>query len=185
MSDKNRVCPVELSRGLETPIRRLLQNPKRILGKYIKEGMVVLDVGCGPGFFTVEMAKMVGDHGKVIAVDVQRGMLDRLRKKIRGTELEKRIVLHKCEEDHIGVTEKVDLVLAFFMVHEVPDQERFLREIGLILRPDGIFIIAEPKVHVSRGAFQDTIDNLIRLGFEHGRSMNVFIGRAAVLKAGS
>ena len=184
MSSRSRVCPVELARGLEAPIRRILQNPKRILGRYVREGMVVLDVGCGPGFFTIEMARMVGDSGKVIAADLQQGMLDRLERRIRGTELERRIVLHKCDEDNIGVMEKVDLVLAFFMVHEVPDQERFLREIGSILRPDGILIIAEPKVHVTKREFDETIQRTVALGFDPHRRMKVFIGRAVVLRGG-
>ncbi len=51
-----RVCPVALSGSLDNSIRRWLQNPKKILSPYIKEGMTVLDVGCGPGFFSIEMA---------------------------------------------------------------------------------------------------------------------------------
>jgi len=47
-----------------------------------------LDLGCGPGFFSVEMAEMVGASGKVIAVDMQEGMLRKLESKIQGTEIE-------------------------------------------------------------------------------------------------
>ena len=68
-NDNNRVCPVELANSLDSKIRRWIQNPRRILAPYIKEGMTVLDVGCGPGFFSVEMAKMVGNKGKVIAAE--------------------------------------------------------------------------------------------------------------------
>ena len=51
MVDKNkRVCPVEIADGLDNRVRRLLQNPQRILGNYVKEGMTALDLGCGPGF---------------------------------------------------------------------------------------------------------------------------------------
>ena len=55
-----RVCPVEKADRLDTRIRRWLQNPQKILKPYIKEGMTVLDFGCGPGFFSVDMAQMVG-----------------------------------------------------------------------------------------------------------------------------
>jgi ubiquinone/menaquinone biosynthesis C-methylase UbiE len=81
-NDRNRVCPVELANSLDNKIRRWLQNPQKILSPYVKEGMKILDVGCGPGFFSVELAKMVGAHGKVYAVDLQEGMLQKLRDKI-------------------------------------------------------------------------------------------------------
>ena len=82
MSDGNRVCPVSLAGGLDSGIRKLLQNPGRILNAHVREGMTVLDLGCGPGFFSVEMARRVGESGSVIAVDLQEGMLERLRKKL-------------------------------------------------------------------------------------------------------
>ncbi len=134
------VCPVEKAGGLDSGIRKLLQRPKKILGNYVGDGMVVLDLGCGPGFFSVEMAKMVGASGKVIAVDLQEGMLRKLENKIQGTEIEKRIKLHRCDTDKIGITEKVDLVLAFYMFHEVPDQKKFLEEIKIYVETKwGIF----------------------------------------------
>ena len=77
--ERNRICPVELAGSLDGKIRRWLQNPQRILAPFVKEGMTVLDVGCGPGFFSVELAKLVGRTGKVISVDLQQGMLDMLR----------------------------------------------------------------------------------------------------------
>ena len=85
---RNRVCPVERAGSLDNRIRRWLQNPRKILEPYIKEGMTVLDVGCGPGFFSIEIAQLVGKSGRVIAADLQEGMLQKLRDKIRGTELE-------------------------------------------------------------------------------------------------
>ena len=77
-----RVCPVALSGSLDNGIRRYLQNPQKILRPYINEGMTVLDVGCGPGFFSIEMARMVGKSGRVIAADMQEGMLQIIKVKI-------------------------------------------------------------------------------------------------------
>ena len=119
-----RICPSELSGGLDNQPRRLTQNPRKILKPYISEGMKVLDLGCGPGFFSIEIAKMVNESGKVIAADLQEGMLKRVTRKIKGTELEQRVMLHKCQDGTIGITEKVDFIFAFYMVHEVPDQDR-------------------------------------------------------------
>jgi ubiquinone/menaquinone biosynthesis C-methylase UbiE len=69
--ERNRVCSVERAGALDISLRKLLQNPQKILKPFIKEGMTVADLGCGPGFFTIEMAKMVGNNGKVTAVDLQ------------------------------------------------------------------------------------------------------------------
>ena len=123
--EKNRVCPVFLANLLGGRIRKWLQNPQKILSPYIREGMTVLDVGCGSGFFSIELAKMVGRNGKVISADLQDGMLQKLANKIRGTELEGRIELIKCEKDKINVQEKIDFGLAFFVVHESSNKEPF------------------------------------------------------------
>ena len=128
-SDRNRVCPVELAHSLDNRIRRWLQDPSKILAPYVKEGMTVLDIGCGPGFFSVEMAKLVGKRGKVISADLQEGMLQKLGNKVKGTALEERIKLVKCEKDSINVSEKVDFVLAFYMVHEVPDKNSLFKQL--------------------------------------------------------
>ena len=114
----DKVCPVEKAGVLDNFLRRLLQNPQKILKPYISKGMKVLDFGCGPGIFSVEMAKMVGDSGKVIAADLQDGMLEKVRQKIKGTELEKRIELHECESVKIGVTEKLNFLLVFYVVND-------------------------------------------------------------------
>ncbi len=95
MSDtKHRVCPVERAGTLDSSVRRWLHNPEKILKPYIHEGMAVLDIGCGPGAFTIDIAQMVGKSGRVIAADLQEGMLQKLREKIQGTALEERITLH-------------------------------------------------------------------------------------------
>lgn len=176
------VCPVEKAGGLESRIRKLIQNPKRILKKYVNGGMIVLDFGCGPGFFTVEMAKMVGESGKVIAVDLQKGMLEKLENKIQGTQIEKRIMLHRSEENKIGISEKVDFVLAFYVLHEIPDQEKTLKEIKSIMKPHGILYIAEPNIRVRTEAFEETIKRGLREGFKIVERPKIFLSKVAVLR---
>lgn len=181
MQMKNNVCPVERAGRLDIKIRKWLQNPKKILGNYVKKGMTVLDVGCGTGFFSVEMAKMVGNPGKVIAADLQEGMLKKLKDKIKGTEIEKKIRLHKCQEDKIGISEKVDFALAFYMVHEVPDHKNLFKEIMSALKPNGKFLIVEPKYfHVSKREFEKMVKNAIDIGFKPVERPKVFLGRTIV-----
>ena len=178
---KNRVCPVERAGSLDTKLRRWTQNPRRLLGEYLEEGMTVLDMGCGPGFFSVEMAGMVGKTGHVIAVDLQEGMLRKVRDKIQGTELEERITLHLCEEDRIGISEPVDFVLMFYVVHEVPDQGNLFREIEGILKPGGQTFIVEPPFHVSKKGFENMIRIATETGFAVVKRTKIFLNRAVLL----
>lgn len=144
--------------------------------------MTVLDIGCGPGFFSIEMAQMVGDSGRVIASDLQEGMLGKLRDKIHGTELEERIALHKCEEDKIGVTERSDFVLLFYVVHEIPNKDGLFNEIAAMLKPNGGVLIVEPPIHVSKSAFEETIKKARNAGFILAGRPKVLFSKTAVLK---
>jgi ubiquinone/menaquinone biosynthesis C-methylase UbiE len=181
---KKRVCPVELAGSLDNRIRRWVQNPQKILSPYLHKGMTALDYGCGPGFFTIDMAVMVGESGRVIAADLQEGMLDRLRKKIQGTDLQDRILLHKCETNRIGLSEQVDFVLAFYMLHELPDQEGFFKEIVEILNNQGRVFIVEPPFHTSRSDFEKTIRLAEKAGFVLIEQPRVFLSKTALLKKG-
>jgi ubiquinone/menaquinone biosynthesis C-methylase UbiE len=175
------VCPAEFAGSLDNSFRRWLHSPQKILKPYIKQGMSVLDLGCGPGVFTVEIAKLVGESGNVVAADLQEGMLNIVAGKMKGTAFEKRVVLHKCQENSIGLTEKVDFILAFWMVHEVPDHDSLFEELKSILKPGGKLYIIEPKFHVSRSAFQKMSDRLIRTGFKIVDMPKIFFSRAIVL----
>jgi len=164
--EKNRVCPVELAGSLDNKIRKWFQNPSKILAPFIKEGMKVLDIGCGPGFFSIEIAKMVGKNGKVFSVDLQEGMLQKLRNKINGTSLEGIINLIKCEVDDLNMHDKVDFILAFYMVHEVPDKDKLFHSLKNILNDKGKLLIVEPKFgHVTKPQFDITISKAEKIGF--------------------
>jgi ubiquinone/menaquinone biosynthesis C-methylase UbiE len=183
-NQKNRVCPVSFAGGLDNKIRRYLQNPRKILGPYIEEGMTVLDIGCGPGFFSIELAQMVGKSGRVIAADLQEGMLHKIRAKIQGTELEERIRLHKCETNKLGLSENVDFVLAFYMVHEVPDKQGFLDEIKSILKPSGRLLIIEPPFHTSKKVFAEIVGRALDAGLKVINRPKIFPNRVVLLQNG-
>jgi ubiquinone/menaquinone biosynthesis C-methylase UbiE len=144
--------------------------------------MTALDLGCGPGYFSVDMARLVGATGRVIACDLQDGMLQKLGAKIKGSDLEKIISLHKCPDGKIGVSEPVDFVLAFYMLHEVPDQDKYFKELYSLLKSTGRFLAVEPPFHVSKSEFDETIKKAKAAGFEAIESPRVFLGRTAVFK---
>ncbi|MCL2247109.1 MAG: class I SAM-dependent methyltransferase [Lentimicrobiaceae bacterium] len=179
--EQTHICPVWGAGGLDNSIRKWVQDPQKILKPYIKEGMTVLDVGCGPGYFSVEIAKMLNGTGKVIAADVQEGMLEKIRNKIKDTDLEQRIELHKSDYEKIGVVEKVDFVLTFWMIHEVKNQKKFFEELSSILKPNGLIFIVEPKIHVTKKAFNKMVNMLKEGGFTIIEGPKVFFSRTVVV----
>lgn len=177
------ICPVRWACILDNKIRRWFQNPKKILQTHIKNGMSVIDFGCGPGYFTVEIADMVGESGKVIAVDVQEGMLELLRNKIKGTKLENRIETINIAEGGIANIKKVDLVLAFYVIHEVENKNKILIEINNMLKDNGLFLVAEPKLfHVSRQEFYAIERDILRNGFEKQMDIKMLFSWAVLYK---
>jgi ubiquinone/menaquinone biosynthesis C-methylase UbiE len=179
----NHICPIQLAGSLDTKIRRWFQNPQKILGPYVKEGMTVLDIGCGPGFFTLDMAQMVGENGRVIAADLQSGMLQKLKNKIRGSELEERISLHLCTDEKIGIDEEVDFILAFYMVHEAPHQDKFFNNIKSILKTSGQMLMVEPPLHVSRKAFGRSINSAKTAGLLTQEGPKISYNKTAIIRS--
>ncbi len=164
---KGDVCSHSHSFFLDNFIRRIIQNPKRILGEYIQRGDIIVDLGCGPGYFSIDMAKMTGKTGKVIAVDLQKEMLAKVGKKAAAQNLSRRIHLHNCAQDRIGLAPgtKADFILAFYMVHETPDTKAFLEQVKELLRPGGSFLLVEPMFHVSKTQFETIINTAVKTGF--------------------
>jgi len=182
MAELSRICPWWLASALDNPIRKLIHNPEKILSGCIERGQTVLDLGCGPGTFTIAMAKMVGDTGKVIAVDVQDEMLQRVKKRAARVGLESRIITHKSMPERIGVSDKVDFALAFYMVHEVPDAEAFLREVASLLKPKGKLLVVEPKFHVSASSFEKTRDVALQAGLKPISELSIRLSRSMLLQ---
>lgn len=178
-----RVCPVKRAWFLDNWVRRYVHNPDRIVGKYVKEGQTVLDLGCGPGMFSLAMARMVGEEGKVISVDVQKEMLQILGHKSERAGLKSRIILHEAQPERIGISEKVDFALAFYMVHEVPDKTCFLREVSSLLKPQGRLLIVEPKFHVSKDSFEETVEIAEATGLRLISRPKVIFSMSALLQA--
>ena len=177
----HRVCPVERAGGLDNWWRRWLQNPVKILRPYVGEGMTVLDLGCGPGFFTLDMAELVGEAGRVYAADLQAGMLAKIGDKIRGTDLERRITLHQCAETGIGLSVQVDFALLFYLVHEIPDKGAFFSELTTVLRPGGQALMVEPPFHVSKAAFAETVASACGAGLTDSAGPRVLLSKTVVL----
>jgi ubiquinone/menaquinone biosynthesis C-methylase UbiE len=174
------VCPWWFCFTFDNLLRRLFQNPEKIVEPYVHSGDTVLDVGPGMGYFSIPLAKIVGENGKVFAADVQMEMLNALQKRAKRAGVEKRITLHLCKKDSLGLDTKFDFALAFWMIHEVPEQESFFKEIRSLLKPDGKFLMSEPKIHVTKVKYKETVEKAIRAGFTLKSNPKIFLSRCAL-----
>jgi len=176
------LCPWWFAYTFDNPVRRLLHKPDKVLGSYVKEGMTVVDIGCGMGHFSIGMAKLVGANGRVISVDLQQKMLDRVGKRARHASIGDRISLRLCQRGDIGVTERVDFVLTFWMAHEVPDAEAMFGQIRSILKDGGKWLLAEPRLHTSLDRFEGMVSTAINCGFSVVGRPTVVMSYAVVLE---
>jgi len=130
--------------------------------------MTVLEPGCGMGFFTVELARLVGASGRVIAVDIQTKMLDRLKRRAAKAGLETRIEARAASADSMGIADlrnAIDFALAFAVVHEFPDAGRFFAEVAAASKPGATLLFAEPAGHVKTPEFESELKAALRVGF--------------------
>jgi ubiquinone/menaquinone biosynthesis C-methylase UbiE len=138
-------------------LRQPMHRPGRIVGPYVEAGATVLDLGCGPGYFSLPMAALVGPAGRIICADIQQTNLDIVRRRAARAALADRVQTVLCQPADIAVRESVDFALAFYMVHEVPDPRSTLTQIAACLRPQGRLLLVEPIFHVPRAAFDGTV----------------------------
>jgi ubiquinone/menaquinone biosynthesis C-methylase UbiE len=179
------VCPWYLGYVLASPLRRLYQNPEKILGAYLKQGMKVLEVGPGMGFFSLPIARLIGATGRIFCVDLQEKMLQSLRRRAARANILDRIEMRLCSESSLQIDDlagSIDFALIFAVVHEVPDQSCLLKEIIYSLKKDGLLLISEPKGHVSKEEFEKTLSLTQTHGIKKVDSPNIRGSHSALLR---
>lgn len=162
------VCPAWAGPLLCCPLRRLLGSPEKLLSPYVSPGMTVLEPGPGMGWFTLPLARLVSPGGRVVARDLQPAMVAGLRRRAERAGLLDRIDAAACAEGDLGIAEwkgRVDAAFLIHVLHEVPDNRRFLGQLHAALRPGGRLLLLEPKGHVSRAAFAEEVAEAVRVGF--------------------
>ena len=184
IAKKTCVCPWQIVPMFDNLLRPLIHNPQQLFKPYVNAGMTVLDVGCGRGFSSLGLARLVGQDGRVIAADLQPEMLKMVQERAKRTGLSDRIRIHCCESNRIGINEEIDFAVAFFMVHEVPNTQSFLKELFKLLKPGARLFIAEPKFHVKGRDFERTVYEAQTIGFKVSERPSVRFGRAVVLLRG-
>lgn len=138
---QGRLFPPENLGLLEAPDREAWQRPEQIMDALgVAEGSVVADIGAGAGWFTIQLARRVGPNGVVYAQDVQRQMLEAIRRRVAREGLQN-------VQTRLGAASTLpnlpdgalDAVLVVDVYPEVEDEDRvtFLRNLAFALKPGG------------------------------------------------
>jgi len=162
------VCPWWMGYLLANPVRRLFQNPEKILAPYINKGTRVLEIGPGMGFFSIPMAGMTGESGKVYCVDVQPKMLSVLEKRGVKAGVGRIIEARLASEGSLNISDiysSIDFAFMFAVVHEIPDRDALFDDVFKALRPGGTMLISEPSGHVTVKGFSSTVNTALDRGF--------------------
>lgn len=176
------ICPWWLAYTFDNPLRSIFHKPEKIFAPYLNKRMTAIDIGCGMGYFSIGMAKVVGENGKIISVDIQQNMLDTLTKRAEKAGVANRITTILCNDKNIGINDKVDFALTFWMIHETPNELEFLKQIHSILKSPGKLLLAEPKIHVTCTEFKKTLSVAQELGFKLIESPKIAFSHTAVLE---
>jgi ubiquinone/menaquinone biosynthesis C-methylase UbiE len=157
-----------------------------IVKPYVEVGMTVMDVGCGMGFFSLPMAELVGEKGRVVCIDLQEKMIKGLIARAKKAGLADRIDARVCSGSSLGLSDlagKIDFALAFALAHEVPHQDILFSEIHSAMKPDAKLLLAEPRGHVSKKDFERSVSLAQSKGFEAVGDLAIRRSHSVLLRA--
>jgi ubiquinone/menaquinone biosynthesis C-methylase UbiE len=158
-------CPASLDWLVDNPIRRYYMSP--VLDRVgIRPGERVLELGPGPGTFTVEAARRLGPEGRLVAVDIQPEMIAQVQKRVREAGLAN-VETQVSDAYHLPLDdESVDRAFLVTVLPEIPDRQRALAELRRVLKPDGVLSITEEFLDPDYPLAQTTIRWAKGAGFE-------------------
>jgi tRNA A58 N-methylase Trm61 len=155
-------CPSWLSCILYNPIRKAFTRREAILNESeVTENSVVLEVGAGNGFLTEALAER---SGKVYAVELQEGMIRKLRKRV--ARFGDRVSIIKGDISLISLDEELaDVCILYYSFHEFGDKEKAVDTIGKAIKQGGFLSIYEPTFEVGKQSMQRTAMLFEQRGF--------------------
>jgi len=180
---KQTICPWWIGYILLNPLRKIGQNPYKLLGSYLKPGMKVVDYGSAMGYFSLPMAKMVGSTGKVYCFDIQEKMLSKLISRAKSENLDFILEPRLATENNSfsDLNQSIDFALLFYVAHEVPNQNDLFRKLALMLKPGALLYFEEPKGHITLNDFEESVKIAERNGFKRKESSLNIGKRFAIL----
>jgi len=166
----------------------LTENAREILIKIgVGEKQTVLDYGCGPGTFSMAAARIVGEGGKVYALDVRPRALERIKEKVSSEEIEnvETILLDTSEFDTGLNDETIDVILLYDVFHDIEDKRGLLQELYRVLKPEGLLSVF--PMHVGTATCMDIMNeyNLFSLSGRCGPEGHQVASEVLNFKKGS
>ncbi len=141
---RTKILSIKHRHMLDTPKRRRILPPYKTLKESgLQKGDIMADIGCGIGYFSIPAAKIVGNSGKIIAIDPSEKMLDDLMKRIKkekimNIEVKKSLAYQFPIQDAF-----VTFALLSNVFHEIDDKSKFLKEVYRIVKTKGRFCIVD------------------------------------------
>jgi ubiquinone/menaquinone biosynthesis C-methylase UbiE len=157
------VCPSWLSFILYNPVRKAFTDRDKVLKESgIAHDSVVLEVGAGNGFFTEALAERAR---KVYAVEVQDGMVRKLKKRV--ARFDEKVSILQCDIAACVIGDTIaDACLLYYSFHEVKDKGGAAGNISRALKAGGVLSIYEPSIEVNKGEMRKTVEIFEDIGFK-------------------
>ena len=147
----------------DNPLLPIIRNPYKILERAgLQPGQTVLEVGCGPGFFTIPAAKIVGKDGKVYAVDTHPLAIERVQNKINKAGINNVSLIHANASDTGLPDQSIDLAFMFGLPYIQGGLDSLLTELYRIFKPDASLVFQK-----SRGSTEKLIAEVENKGFNY------------------
>jgi SAM-dependent methyltransferase len=158
-------CPASFSWIVNNPIRRWYMRP--VLDRVgIRPGEKVLELGPGPGAFTIEAARRTEPGGRLIAVDIQPKMIASVERKVREAKLSN-VEAYRADAFHVPLANgSIDRAFLVTVLPEIPDRKRALQELRRVLKPGGVLSLTEEFLDPDYPLARTTIRWAEEAGFE-------------------
>lgn len=184
METKTHICPVWIGYIMASPLRKLQQNPNKILSPYINKGMKILEIGPAMGFFSIPMAQITGTKGRVFCVDIQQKMLKKLEHRAYKAGVGQTIETRLSTDESMNIADlenSIDFTLLAFVAHEIEDQEKLFGSLSAAMKNKSSLLFIEPKGHVSTEDWEKSLAIATAQGFQMTQKVNISGSRSALL----
>lgn len=170
------VFPYQYAFTLLFPIRNIFLSPRQLVQRLeLNPGAVVLEVGCGPGYFSPRVAAAI-PNGKLVLADIQPEMLEKARARMEKRKVNN-VEYYTCSGTGFDFPDNTfDCVFLITVIGEVEEKELYMKEFFRILKPTGILSISEQAGDPDKLSSSQTTQLAARAGFTvhklHGRERN-------------
>jgi len=160
------VFPSKYAFTLLLPFRNIFLSPNKLIKRLdLREDYNVLEIGPGPGYFSVKVAKELKD-GKLVLADIQQEMLDYARKRLVARNINN-VEYRLCDGEGLDFdSESFDRVFMVTVIGEVENKNEYIREIYRILKPDGVLSISELAGDPDKLSIEELKDLVCSKGFK-------------------